>query len=220
MNDDDSYKQGPIPGLGGPFNTAAEFFEAWAKKARFPVPEDRVRAMAGEFADEILSGISQFPSGIRRFANKVALSASNNGPFPFCHGDFGHNNIVVNDEYDVLSVIDWEMSYAGPWELFGDFPLTLSVVPAPIDVPWNYDDRGNPKDNETRDKLADQKQYIEAVRKGEQLRGLEEREFSLSKSLEDRRRQQLATAMRLYRDGKVGFYGRLIENFSETSTGA
>jgi aminoglycoside phosphotransferase (APT) family kinase protein len=33
------------------------------------------------------------------------------GPFPLCHGDFGHNNMVFDDEYNLLGVIDWEAAY-------------------------------------------------------------------------------------------------------------
>ncbi|KAI9784714.1 MAG: hypothetical protein M1816_000717 [Peltula sp. TS41687] len=33
---DGTYSVGPLPGIGGPFDSAAQFFEAWATKAKFP----------------------------------------------------------------------------------------------------------------------------------------------------------------------------------------
>jgi aminoglycoside phosphotransferase (APT) family kinase protein len=39
----------------------------------------------------------------------------------------GHNNMVFDDEYNLLGVIDWEAAYAGPWELFGEFPVSTPL---------------------------------------------------------------------------------------------
>lgn len=36
-----------------------------------------------------------------------------------------------------------------------NFPLTLSVVPLAMAVPWNYDETGHPKDAETKQRFAD-----------------------------------------------------------------
>lgn len=52
---------------------------------------------------------------------------------------------MVDNQYHVLGLIGWEYAFAGPWEIFGDFPLTLSTVPPAINAPWNYDG-GRPKD--------------------------------------------------------------------------
>ncbi|KAK1657037.1 hypothetical protein BDP55DRAFT_41921 [Colletotrichum godetiae] len=134
-NEDGTYRQGPIRGLGGPFNTATEFFQAWAAKTTFGMTDEELRTASGQYADEIIPSVSSFPKSISDLASR--LSARDHCPFPLCHGDFGHNNIIVDDEYRVLGLIDWEASFAGPWEIFADFPLTLSMVPPAIDVPWN-----------------------------------------------------------------------------------
>lgn len=209
MNPDGTYEQGPIPGLGGPFDTATEFFRAWAAAARFGLTNDRLRDACGEYADEILASVSSFPVSIAALADK--LSTHNHGPFPICHGDFGHNNIIVDDDYDVLGVIYWEMAFAGPWEVFGDFPLTLSVVPPAMDAQWNYDESGRPKDTELVQQFADQDDYIVAVRQEEASIGL--KDHHLSEALEDSKRQRLMTAMRLYADGKAGWYSKVVDDF-------
>jgi hypothetical protein len=38
---------GPIPDLGGPFDTATAFFRAWAARAKFPTSEENIRKSMG-----------------------------------------------------------------------------------------------------------------------------------------------------------------------------
>ncbi|TDZ15457.1 hypothetical protein Cob_v011643 [Colletotrichum orbiculare MAFF 240422] len=208
-NEDGTYRQGPIPGLGGPFNTATEFFKAWAAKTTFGMTDEHLRTASGQYADDIIPSVSSFPKSIGDLAPK--LSARDHGPFPLCHGDFGHNNIIVDDEYRVLGLIDWEASFSAPWEIFADFPLTLSMVPPAIDVPWNYNEQGDPVTDELKQQLADQKTYVAAVKEAEDSKGTGN---LLSEALNDCKRQQLATAMRLYQRGKVGWYSKLTDEFA------
>ena len=209
INADGTYQQGPIPGLGGPFKTATEFFQAWATKARFGITDEQLQAASGPYADEIIPSVSSFTQSISDLAGR--LSILDHGPFPICHGDFGHNNIIVDDSYHILGVIDWETAFAGPWEIFGDFPLTLSIVPPAMDVPWNYDEDGFPKSADLAQQFTDQEDYTTFVKQEEDRNG--EGVCRLSKVLQDPRRQQLATAMRLYQSGKVGWYSKLIDQF-------
>ncbi|KAH8766795.1 hypothetical protein F5883DRAFT_671665 [Diaporthe sp. PMI_573] len=121
---------------------------------------------------------------------------------------FGHNNIIVDDTYHIIGVIDWETAFAGPWEIFADFPLTLSTVPPAMDAPWNYNQDGSPKAADLAQKLADQEDYVEAVAAGENGGGGDN--HRLSEMLRDSKRRQLATAMRLYGNGKPGWYNKII----------
>lgn len=201
LNADGTYQQGPIPGLGGPFNTATEFFEAWAAQAKFGLSDEQLRAASGEYANEMVPSVSSFPESISRLASR--LSARDHGPFPLCHGDFGHNNTIVDDDYHILGVIGWETAFAGPWEVFGDFPLSFSTVPPVMDAPWVYNEDGSPKSADMAQKFADQRDYVAAVKEEEnRSRG---RGHCLSEALEDSKRQQLAIAMRLFQNGKAGF---------------
>jgi hypothetical protein len=212
IHEDGSYRLGPLPVLGGPFDTAAEFFRAWATKVEFGMSEDQLRNAAGPFADEILFSVSTF----RKLLNDNAewLSANNTGPFPLCHGDFGHNNILFDDKYRLLSVIDWESAFAGPCEISGEFPLSVSVIPPAMDVPWKYDETGYPKEVKDRQKFADREAYIAIVRQKEEEQGLTDG-YTLSSALQDSKRQYLASAMRLYQSGKPGWYSRVMEEFSD-----
>lgn len=209
LNADGTYQQGPVPGLGGPFNTATEFFQAWSAKAKFGTTEGKLREASGPYAAEIIASVSSFPQAISRLAHR--LSVLDHGPFPLCHGDFGHNNVIVDDSYRIIGVIDWETAFAGPWEIFGDYPLTISTVPPAMDGPGNYNEDGSPNDADLAQKYMDQKAYVAAVTREEDRIG--EITHRLSEALRDSKRQHLATAMRLFQSGKAGWYGKLIHPF-------
>ena len=134
-----------------------------------------------------------------------------------CHGDFGHNNMIFDDNYQLLGVIDWETAFAAPWEISGEFPLTLSVVPPDMDAPWNYDEKGLPKDMEGKEKFADREEYIAMVTEKEREIGWTEG-YRLSMALQDPSRQYLATAMTLYQRGKPGWYSKVMEGITNVHT--
>lgn len=166
---------------------------------------DRVKEICGEGYEKIITQINQFPPRVGELASKI--SARDQGPFPLFHVDFGHNNIVVDDDYNVLGVIDWEHASSLPWECIY-FPWTMSVVPAPM-VPDNYDKDGLPIDSSTRTKLDEQKEYINTVQETEQIKGLSP---DLSTTLANQASQYLAFAMKLYiEDGICGQYANVLD---------
>lgn len=120
--------------------------------------------------------------------------------------------MIYDNEYKLLGVIEWEGAFAAPWEISGEFPLTLYIVPPPMDAPWNYDENGCTTDPEDLQRLADREQYIATVVDKEKEMGLSD-EYCLSIALKDSRRQYLATAMRLYQRGKPGWYSKVMEPF-------
>lgn len=179
---------------------ATEFFQTWAKYAEFETTQRNIRKETGLFTDEVVSSVSSFPGFISQLAGR--LSVLDRGPFPLCHGDFGHNNIIVDDSDHIIGINDWETAFAGPWEIFADFPLTLSTVPLAMDAPWNYNQDGSPKAADLAQKLADQEDRVEAVAVGENRGGGDN--HRLSEMPRDSERRRLATAMRLYGNGKPG----------------
>lgn len=201
---DGSYDLGPIPNIGGPFDTAAEFFLAWASHAKYPLPEATVRQRCGEYADKILSSIEVFPRQVKSLAK--SLSSSNGGPFPLYHPDFLHSNIIVDDDYNVLSIIDWEGAWTVPWELV-DFPQFLCIVPPPMDSPSNYDINGEPTDFETRQAMQDRAEYLRLVGEAEMVAGTDAK---LSSVLGNEISQHLAYTVREYTEGKMGFYDNVL----------
>lgn len=58
------------------------------------------------YAEEVTASASNSKSMIHDLAG--SLSIRNEGPLTLLHGDFGHNNIIFDDRYRLLGVIDWE----------------------------------------------------------------------------------------------------------------
>ena len=201
---DGTYDVGPLPRLGGPFSTATEYLRAWAKHTPFYGGTDGLKEMCGIYGDEILSGVLAFPQRVSELAGRIAVR--DHGPFPLIHPDFFHSNIIVDDNWKVLGVIDWEYAQSAPWETV-EFPLTLNVCPRLIDAPWNYDENGVAKDEDTRDTIKDRGDYLVMVKECERRQG---RAPSLSDVLSDQAGQDLATAIRYYTSvGKQAFYEKV-----------
>ncbi len=198
-----------MPDLGGPFDTVSEFLQAWARNAKFPTSENTMRKqLPPNLADEVISSIQSFPDDIRTLAEQGTFTEK--GPFPLYHTDLYHSNVIIDPDYNILAVIDWENACTFPWELV-EFPQFLSSVPQPMDAPWNYHDNGDPKDEDIKQRWLERREYIDSVKQAEQACSFDNR---LSTILSDRRLQDLASAIKLYLDsGKYGFYNKVLDQF-------
>ncbi|KAK7408621.1 hypothetical protein QQX98_009185 [Neonectria punicea] len=117
------------------------------------------------------------------------------------------HNIIIDSDYNVLSIIDWENACTVPWEVV-QFPMFLASTPPPMDAPWNYDDAGEPTNQEIRERWKEQKEYLQSVMEAEERRKLD---HMLSSTLADRDVQNLAGAIKLYLDpGKIGYYYKVL----------
>ena len=205
-NPDGTYDVGPLPRLGGPFSTATEYLRAWAKHTPFYGGTNELKEMCGNYGDEILGGVLAFPQRVSELAGRIAVR--DHGPFPLIHPDFFHSNIIVDDNWKVLGVIDWEYAQSAPWETV-EFPLTLSICPRSIDAPWNYDESGVAKDEDTRAMIKDRGDYLVMIKEYERSKG---EAAILSDILGDQASQDLATAIRYYTSvGKQAFYDKLFD---------
>ncbi|KAI9748499.1 MAG: hypothetical protein M4579_007206 [Chaenotheca gracillima] len=209
--EDGTYEVGPIPGFGGPFDTATDYLKAWAMKTKYAHSAARIKEACGDIGDEVIASTEAFPGKLQDLAARICATGRDHGPFPLCHVDFGHNNIVVDDEYKVLGVIDWEEAFAAPWETI-DFPLTLRQVPVKMDAPGNYDEHGLHVDEGMRKRRGDRKDYIAAVRRAEARRGLPS---TLSDVLADDAGQDVASALFYFADGKMGLYSKVLDRFAK-----
>lgn len=194
-----SYEVGPIPGLGGPFDSAADYFEAWAKKAKFPYDEDVIRQRTPKnLAEGVLSSIQDFPSQLGQLTRHLPLQS---GPFPLIHTDLYGSNIIIDSDFTILSIIDWENAIVSPWELV-EFMKDLSMVPPAMDGPLYRETV------ETRLRRDDQRKYIALVEKTERV---QHRDGKLSAVLRNSAMQNLAQAAWLYLDGRIGLYAKVLE---------
>lgn len=200
---------GPFPDIGGPFDTASDFFRALAAAATYRLPEEKVKEYCGDIGDKIWDSIASFPTRLSEMANLIA-GPYDNGPFPLVHVDFGHNNIVVDAEYNILGVIDWEYAIAASWCMV-EFPLTVRTIPIPMDEPSGYTSDGVPKDDYTIASYKERDEYLQAVNCAERELGVTSK---LSEVLGNGKLRDGSAAMKLYSvDGKMGWYSRVLDAF-------
>ncbi|KAJ5470421.1 hypothetical protein N7530_007778 [Penicillium desertorum] len=205
-NSEGGYVCGPLPGIGGPFDTATAFFEAWADSVKFKWDKETITRMMQRGpvpAEQIVAIIEDFPSQIKAIASRLSLC--DEGPFPLAHDDFLHSNIMVDEEtFDVTGIIDWEGACTVPYELVA-FPDFLTAMPVSFDLPQKYDRDGQPFDEELRETWRERGEYIEMVKL------VELQDSVLSACLSCKRNQAIAYSYGAYTSvGKLGFYDRVM----------
>jgi hypothetical protein len=213
-NREGGYEAGPIPGIGGPFDTATAFFEAWADTVKFKWDKETIGRMMQRGpipAERMIAMIDQFPSQIKAMASRLSRS-HNEGPFPLCHDDFLHSNIMVDEKsFNVTGIIDWEGACTVPWELVA-FPEFLQAMPASFDLPQKYDGDGQPLDPEIMETWRERGEYVEMVK------SVEVDDTLLSTCLGSNRSQTLAYTYGAYTSiGKLGFYDKVVEELERES---
>ncbi|KAI0190544.1 kinase-like domain-containing protein [Astrocystis sublimbata] len=200
------YEIGPFPDIGGPFDSATTFFAAWVQHLKFPHTEDQILKMMGEGpANRVLAAIKKFPSQLKAVVDQ--MSCDNYGPFPLCHADFFHSNIVVDENFQILGIIDWEGACTLPLQLV-TFPAFLDIMPPLFGSPNNYNKDGVPLDGRQRQRWNDRKGYAQMVQSAELA---EVDDHLLSRCLNDEKNLTLAYAMTAYRNGKLGFYDNVLD---------
>jgi hypothetical protein len=214
-NKDGSYDVGPFPDLGGPFETAAAFFEAWAACAKFPYPLGYVKPLlkASLFpevrrldADELIASIRDFPLKLGKIASQISFES---GPFPVSQAETRLNNYIIDPGHRIIGVIGWTRACTVPWEMMGFLHL-LEVVPCPMEAPFGYDKNGQLQDEKSKQLWREREEYVKAVAKFE---AAEQVDNKLSAILNNKDIQALEGAVNLYHDGIQGYYDRVLKPF-------
>lgn len=201
---DGAYSVGPLPGIGGPFDSAAQFFDALARKIKFPLREESIRERTPpDLVDEVLRSITALPARLRELAQKYHFLE---GPFPLFHTDLYTSNMIIDEQYNLLAVIDWEDALVVPWEMV-EFAKELSIVPPVMDGSLYRETEAK------RQQRAERKEYVELARQAETTRGLDDR---LSAILADSDVQNFAHAVWLFQDGRIGLYDRVLEEMMKS----
>ena len=204
-----TYEIEAIPDLGGPFNTATEYFAAWGEHTTFPRSEESMRAMLPEeYKDDVIESTGDYPRRIKE--HRFDITVRNEGPFPLKHADFLHSNVIVDAEFNVLSIIDWEHAGTVPWERV-EFPMFLSTLPPTLDFPWRYDDDGKPLADDTRKVWGKREEYVRSVAEAEKEMGSDD---GLSSILGSIYYQNLSSCYTRYEEGKLGIYCRALDDFA------
>ncbi|KAF1913677.1 hypothetical protein BDU57DRAFT_596980 [Ampelomyces quisqualis] len=177
---DGTFTVGELPGIGGPFKTAADFFCAWADNSEFCFSEAFIRKRTPETAvDDIIRSIESFPARLSRFARHYPFQS---GPYPLTHSDLYSSNVLVDSQCRIKGEIDWESALVGPWEIF-ELIKKLAIVTPVLDGAFYRETQS--------DIIVERKGYIQAIKDGERAMQFDNR---LSETLENGTTQDLAHA--------------------------
>lgn len=129
----------------------------------------------------------------RDLVDRFILPEHDSAPFKLICDDFGPMNIMVNNTTDlkIVAVVDWEWSYAGPYQLFCSPPRWLLLQRPNI---WSRED----------DRLIQYQRHLDMF-----LIALEEQEESTSEA------NRVSTVMKkLQREGGMWFHHIMWEGFN------
>ena len=217
---DGAFEAGPIPDLGGPFDTAAAYINAWADhfdKEGFRFSAEDITEMMRDApeAPHVIEGTRDFARRLKELALQLAAkedteNSHNSGPFPLYHPDFLHSNIIVasDDDFSVLGVIDWEGAHTVPVDLLR-FPRFLQLMPRRFGRASRYDADGQLVDEDDRRKHTARETYLQMVRDAEKELGAD---CLLSSSLSDENTQALGHIIDAFDNDHLGLYGLVLDD--------
>ncbi|POR33096.1 hypothetical protein TPAR_06722 [Tolypocladium paradoxum] len=119
-------------GLGdeGPFSSAAEYFTA--------VGDAAISKLDLSDTDPKGSSMSFTKLGafvFRDIVNNTALfeDSDTDGRFPLSHMDLGTQNILVDDNFNFLAIIDWEFAQTAPWQV-NHYPMPFPLLGSEAEI--------------------------------------------------------------------------------------
>jgi isoamyl acetate esterase len=96
----------------GPFSSAAEYYR-W----RADQPLNRSNKSLVDLQDAL------FHSYLYQLALPFLMNGvRDKGPFPLAHNDLGVHNVLFDENWKLVGVIDWSGACVVPWESFAQFP--------------------------------------------------------------------------------------------------
>ncbi|WEW56137.1 hypothetical protein PRK78_001572 [Emydomyces testavorans] len=114
---------GPLPssfGFEGPFTSEVDYFVSWATHAKFGNPDFLHTKSEDNSLQKLKQDVMLFPAGLRSVVEKRLLSNSSSSEhrYPIVHRDFELHNILFDDSFNIVGVIDWEFAHSAPMEVF------------------------------------------------------------------------------------------------------
>jgi hypothetical protein len=112
-----------IDGLpaAGPFQSAWEYFVAVAEgRVALALRRKHSGAETSHFA-------TLGPLVFRNIVRDTDIFRGSEGPFHFNHMDMDMQNILVDDDFNLVAVIDWEFAQSAPWEV-NHYPMPIPLI--------------------------------------------------------------------------------------------
>ena len=112
-----------IDGLltAGPFHSGWDYFVAVAEGlVAHALQVKRSDTESSRFA-------TLGPLVFRNIVRDTEIFKSSKGPFHFNHMDMGMQNILIDDDFNFVAVIDWELAQSAPWEV-NHYPMPIPLI--------------------------------------------------------------------------------------------
>lgn len=111
---------GPLPsafGYQGPHTSTSKYLLSWAAHAEF-TPNDTSDSGYDEFvASNIVEFLPRLEAAITK--NQLAIDSSpHEGRYYIVHPDLTPSNVLFDDHWNLVAVIDWEFAFTAPLEIF------------------------------------------------------------------------------------------------------
>ncbi|CAK7262785.1 hypothetical protein SEPCBS57363_000221 [Sporothrix epigloea] len=188
----------------------------------FPHSPEKIREMmrGAPETDQVLRSVESFPSRFRALAPRFARRNkrdTDRGPFPLCHLDLYHNNVIIDDNnFDVLAIIDWETACTLPLELV-QFPRFLDLMPPRLCRTEAYDADGQLYDEYGRQQLRERSEYLQMVQEHEavQQKTGAGGDSTLSACLSDKFTQDMSYIFSAFKNGKMGIYDNVLDDLEK-----
>lgn len=126
VNDQGEFAVGPdvVTGLG-PWSNSADYYADVVSHIYETLPRDERR-------DEVVDSTALFvPSALSYLARVHGHEPT--GPFRLVNNDFGTHNILVNEDFDVVGVIDFDGVMAAPIGVVAQYPLFIGFEVDEVD---------------------------------------------------------------------------------------
>lgn len=105
----------------GPFSTAAEFFTAFGEAAAHRLGK-KIQTSPTPF---IRLGISVFCDIVSK--TNLFKDITTERLFPLNHMDLFTQNILIDDDFNFVAIIDWEFAQSAPWQV-NYYPMPLPLL--------------------------------------------------------------------------------------------
>uniref|UniRef100_A0A8H7NNU8 Aminoglycoside phosphotransferase domain-containing protein n=1 Tax=Bionectria ochroleuca TaxID=29856 RepID=A0A8H7NNU8_BIOOC len=119
--DGDSFTIGPEPETGdGPWDTAADYYRSWMR---------HLVEVAERDADPEVKKKPSFnlPQSFLPLMHQYSIGLTSCGPFRLVNRDFGAHNLLVDDNFNIVGLIDLDGVMAAPIDLVAQFPALTGL---------------------------------------------------------------------------------------------
>ena len=91
---------------GSPFSSAKDYYHCLARKVEVQLKDGQVSSNAATKAQSLF-----LPWIAKRMIEELQLGSEefDGGPFSFSHGDFAFHNLIIQDDYTIAGILDWEV---------------------------------------------------------------------------------------------------------------